>query len=88
GADGARAHRPGRPVLARPGRRVAVVDTVGAGDTFTAALTTGLADLNAPPDDDAWGALLERAIAASSITCTRAGADPPSAAELAALVAS
>lgn len=88
GPDGARLHRPGRPVLALAGRRVDVVDTVGAGDTFTAALTTGLVDL-APPrelDDDAWTALLWRAVVASSITCTRAGADPPTAAELAAVL--
>jgi fructokinase len=88
GPDGARLHRPGRPPLAVPGRRVEVVDTVGAGDTFTAALTTGLVDLAAPHelDDDAWTALLRRAVAASSITCTRAGADPPTAAELAAVL--
>jgi fructokinase len=89
GPDGARLHRPGRPVLALAGRRVEVVDTVGAGDTFTAALTTGLADLAPPSElgDDAWTALLRRAVVASSITCTRAGADPPTAAELAAVLA-
>lgn len=89
GPAGARLHRPGHPVLEAPGRRVTVVDTVGAGDTFTAGLTTGLAD--APPpaalDDARWAALLRRAVAASSITCTRAGADPPTAAELAAVLA-
>jgi fructokinase len=90
GPDGARLHRLGRPVLAVPGRRVEVVDTVGAGDTFTAALTTGLVDLAAPRelDDDAWIGLLQRAVVASSITCTRAGADPPTAAELAAVLGS
>ena len=101
GGDGARLHRRGRPVLAVPGRAVAVVDTVGAGDTFTAGLATGLAavagDRAAPHggalgeraldvgalDDARWRAVLERAVAASSITCTRAGADPPTARELA-----
>jgi fructokinase len=88
GPEGARLHRPGRPPLAVAGRRVEVVDTIGAGDTFTAALATGLADLPHPRalDDAAWGALLRRSVAASSITCTRAGADPPTAAELSALL--
>ena len=97
GSDGARLHRPGRPVLAVPGRAVAVVDTVGAGDTFTAGLATGLAATGgragdrgalevAALDDDAWRRVLERAVAAASITCTRAGADPPTADELAAVL--
>lgn len=81
GPDGARLHRPGRAAVAVPGRAVRVVDTVGAGDTFTAGLATGLAD-RAPLDDARWHAVLARAVAASSITCTRAGADPPTAAEL------
>ncbi|MFN2323341.1 MAG: carbohydrate kinase [Trueperaceae bacterium] len=95
GGDGARLHRPDRPVLVVPGRDVAVVDTVGAGDTFTAALATGLAAVGGGTDggaeldigtlDDAsWQAVLERAVVASSITCTRAGADPPTTDELAA----
>jgi len=89
GPAGARLHRAGRPPLAVAGRRVEVVDTVGAGDTFTAALTTGLAALPHPRDlDDAgWAALLRRSVAATSITCTRAGADPPTAAELDAVLA-
>ncbi len=92
GDDGARLHRPDRPVLAVPGRSVAVVDTVGAGDTFTAGLATGLAAIGgaaldvAALDDASWRSVLERAIAASSITCTRAGADPPTADELAAVL--
>lgn len=89
GPEGARLHRGDRPVMHVPGRRVAVVDTVGAGDTFTAGLTTGLA--GGPPlrelDDDRWRALLRRAVVASSITCTRKGADPPTAAELTAALA-
>jgi fructokinase len=48
GADGARLYRPGHAPLIVPGRRVDVVDTVGAGDTFTAGLTTGLVDRAAP----------------------------------------
>jgi len=89
GPGGARLHRRGRPPRTVPGRPVAVADTVGAGDTFTAALTTGLVDRPHPNDlgDDAWDALLRRAVVASSITCTRPGADPPTAAELAAALA-
>ena len=88
GEAGARLYRPDQPLLSVPGRRVDVVDTVGAGDTFTAGLTTGLADGPHPSelDDDAWRALLRRAVAASSLTCTRAGADPPTATELAAVL--
>ena len=68
---------------------VVVVDTVGAGDTFQAALLTWLAEhgrLNA----DALGALtpdeltdaLTFAAQAAAITCSRRGADMPRRAEL------
>jgi len=88
GEDGARLYRADRAPLSVPSRRVDVVDTVGAGDTFTAGLTTGLTDRPHPRelDDAAWTALLRRAVAASSLTCTRAGADPPTAEELAAVL--
>jgi len=86
GPEGAALHRPERPTLQVPGRQVVVVDTVGAGDTFTAGLTSGLRQHGAPAtlSDDAWRALLWRASVAASITCTRAGADPPTAAQLSA----
>jgi fructokinase len=71
----------------RPGVEVAVVDTVGAGDSFTSALLAGLArrDLLGADRRDALrrlGAadvaqLVDEAVLASAITCTRAGADPP-----------
>lgn len=77
-----------------PGRRVAVADTVGAGDTFHAAL---LADLDrrgllsraalATLPDDILRQVLAYAVTASSITCTRRGADLPSAAEVDAALA-
>jgi fructokinase len=67
---------------------IEVVDTVGAGDSFMSALIAGL---------DARGLLGERrlagltsedlrdvvdyAVKAAAITCTRHGADPPTAAE-------
>lgn len=68
----------------RPARRVTVVDTVGAGDTFQAALLDGLwrqrldsAEALAGMDAATLAALLDRAIAAAAVTCTRRGADLP-----------
>ena len=76
-----------------PAPRVEVVDTVGAGDSFMSAL------LSAMDRDQALGAKapapsrseLERwldfAAAASAITCTRKGSDPPTRAEVEAALA-
>ena len=86
-AKGVRTRRPGVPVT--------VIDTVGAGDTFSAALLAGLhrrgllgaqarealGAIDAPTLD----ALLDEAARAAAITVSRRGADPPTAAELAAL---
>jgi fructokinase len=74
-----------------PSRRVEVVDTVGAGDTFNAgvlaalnargALTkAGVASLDAAALD----AALELGTKAAAVTVSRAGANPPWAHELAA----
>jgi len=68
---------------------VQVIDTVGAGDTFQAALLTWLAEQGAL-DADALGALsgaamkqaLGFAARAAAITCSRRGADMPRRAEL------
>lgn len=79
----------------RPGRTVTVVDTVGAGDAFTAGLLAGLhargllgadrrAHLRALTGADL-DAVLDHAVTASALTCTRPGADPPRAQELALL---
>ncbi|MEZ5659743.1 MAG: carbohydrate kinase [Burkholderiaceae bacterium] len=73
-----------------PAPRVAVVDTVGAGDAFNAGWLAGLssaaalhtlADGRALPVD-ALEAALARAVAAASVTVTRAGASPPAAADI------
>jgi fructokinase len=40
------------------------------------------ADALAQLDDHAWREALDRAAAAAALNCTRAGADPPDAAEL------
>ncbi|GLX19991.1 MULTISPECIES: carbohydrate kinase family protein [Streptomyces] len=60
---------------------VAVVDTIGAGDTVNAALLHRLAGA---PDAGAadWPDVLAYAARAAALTCTRAGAEPPYAAEL------
>lgn len=74
GPDGAVAVLDGGEPMEVAGRPVDVVDTVGAGDSFTGGLLSVL-DL-----DDLIGSVrpaLERAVAVSAITCSRAGADPP-----------
>ncbi|HEX6119519.1 MAG TPA: carbohydrate kinase [Dongiaceae bacterium] len=77
-------------VAARAGSLAAkVVDTVGAGDTFQAALLTWLAEHGRLSSDgianlsaDDLGALLRFAARAAAITCSRRGADMPRRAEL------
>ncbi|TAL85355.1 MAG: carbohydrate kinase [Rhodanobacter sp.] len=63
------------------GKQVAVADTVGAGDSFQAALLHQLpnfAALDAVSSNvEAMSRLLEFAVTAAGITCTRPGADPP-----------
>jgi fructokinase len=81
-------------VLRRPGRVVDVADTVGAGDACMAALLAGLhrrglLGAGRRPalqalDDATVAALADEAVLAAAITCTRPGADPPTAADLAA----
>jgi fructokinase len=87
GADGAVAYREGAPPLRRPGRDIELVDTIGAGDAFTAGLLSGLVrrDLHAPErvaalSDAALSDTLDEAVLVSSLTCERVGADPPRAA--------
>lgn len=58
---------------------IAVVDTIGAGDSFMAALVAGLVELSWP---DRFGVddlqhLGELASGSAAITCKREGADPP-----------
>lgn len=70
---------------------VAVVDTIGAGDTFAAALIdhlwpllgAGARDRLAALGPDDWSAALTWAARASAYTVGRVGADPPTRAELA-----
>jgi fructokinase len=76
-------------VVEVPSVPTVVVDTIGAGDTAHAALLArlyalgvlsrdGLADL----DSEGWRDVLGFAARAAALTCSRAGAEPPTAAEL------
>lgn len=71
--------------------RVDVVDTVGAGDTFDAAMLARLDALGAltpatfarvAASRDAVTDVLRYAVAASALACTREGADPPRSSEI------
>ncbi|GLZ42363.1 carbohydrate kinase [Actinokineospora sp. NBRC 105648] len=83
GANGAHAIT-ASSALDRPGPRTTVVDTVGAGDAFTAGLLAWLteADLLATPAEADLPALLDFANAVAAITCARAGANPPTREEV------
>lgn len=78
----------GDQLVRRPAVPVQVVDTVAAGDTFTAAMLAWLHDaghlggrLEGLTREHVEGAL-DHALRAAAITCSRAGAEPPWAAEL------
>jgi fructokinase len=88
-ADGAYAYSVRGWSVRRPALDVAVVDTVGAGDSFTAGLLGSLirrgqyrpADLAHCPADRMSGAL-DDAILVASVNCERRGNDPPTAADV------
>ncbi len=94
GAAGAVAFGPDGPLAEIPGQPITVVDTVGAGDSFAGGLlwALGAAGLGTPDAlrgavtdrHDEVRAVLRTAVAVSAMTCQRAGADPPTAQELAA----
>jgi fructokinase len=71
------------------GIAVDVVDTVGAGDSFGAAMVAALVDEGAfgpratrTPDEAVLNRAVSYGVAASAITCTRSGAVPPSRDEI------
>jgi fructokinase len=76
-----------------PAPEIELVDTVGAGDAFTAGFLDALAtadllgadtaDLLARQSDEEIRRLLEAAALVAAITCSRGGANPPTAAEVA-----
>lgn len=93
GGDGAVAVRHDGRRVEVAGVRVAVSDTVGAGDTFSGVLLHALADHGVHgPDgadrlrelsDDEVALALRTAAAGAAVTVSRPGADPPDAGELA-----
>jgi fructokinase len=76
----------------RPAMPIDLVDTVGAGDSFTSGLLDGLrrADLIgglrrkalAEVDDSTLVSVVDEAALVAAITCSRPGADPPTRAEV------
>jgi fructokinase len=78
--------------LDRPATPIDLVDTVGAGDSFTAGLLDGLGradllggarrDALAGIDESSLVSVLDEASLIASITCSRPGADPPTWAEV------
>lgn len=87
GGGGAEAHFRGERMV-QPAPTVDVVDTVGAGDSFMAALLCAMADSQTlgagsrEPTEAEVGRWLMFALAAAAITCTRQGAQPPTRAEV------
>jgi fructokinase len=90
-ADGAYAYTAQGWSVRRPALDITVVDTVGAGDSFTAGLIGSLirrgqhspAELARCRADQVSGAL-DDAILVASLNCERRGNDPPTAADVAA----
>ncbi len=92
GADGCRAVLSGGDSIAVGGESVAVVDTIGAGDAFQSGLlsgllASGLATPSALPaiTADQATVVLRSACLVAALTCQRAGADPPTLDEYAAV---
>jgi fructokinase len=91
GSRGATVFRADADPLTVPAVPVEVVDTIGAGDTFTAGTVVGLIERGAEEPDDlaslpdaGWHKALTLGVTAAAINCTRPGADPPTRAEVAA----
>lgn len=89
GARGATAYTADHEVSV-PGQQVDVVDTVGAGDAFTAAVLAALFETDSfghfgpgvPSDERRLEALLQAAAEAAGFSCARPGAAAPLRAEL------
>ncbi len=89
GGDALSAYRSDGSTVSVPAETVDVIDTIGAGDTANAAMLSWLHARNALTrstldalSDDAVADMLRYAARAAAITCSRAGANPPWAAEL------
>jgi len=89
GGDGAVGRTPTGPTVRVEGLTVDVIDTIGAGDTFSAGLLYAL-DAQGCLDVEALSRLTPAALEAalcfavrvSALTCTREGADPPTLTEV------
>ncbi len=77
GVDGSRWYSDDGVVTA-PVEVAEVADTIGAGDTFMAAMIDALWDDRSRPPDE----VLRHAARAAAVTVSRVGADPPTRAEL------
>jgi fructokinase len=91
GEHGSSLYRAGHERLQVPTPKVSVIDTVGAGDTYTAGLMVSLlehgherAEQLATHPDQTWLEVMTFAAQAAAINCTRAGANPPTRAEVSA----
>jgi fructokinase len=93
GADGCLVASP-RARLALPSIPVDVIDTIGAGDAFMSGLLSGVLDLDLIGavrerrlEADGLRAVADQALASARVTVSRAGANPPTRAELRAALA-
>jgi fructokinase len=80
GADGAFAMAADGTRVATPAFQVDLVDTVGAGDTFMAAMLGSLMEhdaLDTVPEGAVLATVLRFAATAAGLSCGREGADPP-----------
>jgi fructokinase len=91
GGRGAQLLTAGGEPVSVPAVPVPIVDTVGAGDAFMAGLINALVrdqvlrpDRSGSISDDAARAAVTEASLVAALTCARAGANPPTALELAA----
>ena len=83
--------------LRRDAVPIDLVDTVGAGDSFTSGLLDGLhradliggarRDALAAIDQATLGSVIDEAVQVAAITCSKPGADPPTRAEVDAALA-
>jgi len=88
GADGVAGFMQGKEVHV-PAQQVAVMDTVGAGDTFNAGFLASLSETKhlgkgviGQIDDETLRAALTLGVRAAAVTVARAGANPPNRDEL------
>jgi fructokinase len=94
GGDGVYVLPPNGVAITKPALPVTVVDTVGAGDSFTGGLLSALSAIDAlgvnPVERLAaitlgqWNTAVDYARTVAAITCSRFGADPPTSAEVTA----